>query len=278
MKKKIIVVSAIVALVAIALVGSSLAFFRDADEKKNVFVFGSVDIEQHEKDRDGNDFVDNSILMPVIDTTLGTDSESATTRDADGMPTDENFRDKIVTVENVGSEDAYVRTYIAVPKALDDAGIIKRDIKAGTDWTAVSADPVAVITKDGIEYNVYAYYYNAILPDGETTPALLNGVYLDYKTDCKTAVDANGVTQLTHLTYPGATAVVEVPVDDFAIGTPGADPAVNPTEYKSYVLVATEGVQARGFANAAAATNSAFGDFSTMSAADATAHFDGFWN
>ncbi|MBQ2469136.1 MAG: hypothetical protein II503_05560, partial [Clostridia bacterium] len=108
--------------------------------------------------------------------------------------------------------------------------------------------------------------------------ALLNGVYLDYKTDCKTAVDANGVTQLTHLTYPGATAVVEVPVDDFAIGTPGADPAVNPTEYKSYVLVATEGVQARGFANAAAATNSAFGDFSTMSAADATAHFDGFWN
>ena len=270
MKKKIIVVSAIVALVAIALVGSSLAFFRDSDEKVNVFTVGTIDIEQHEKDRTGADFVDNGLLIPVIDQTLGTATESATSRDTNGMPTDANFRDKVVTVENVGTESAYVRTYIAVPKALDDAGILKQDIKAGTKWTAVSADPVAVVTKGGIQYNVYAYYYDEALASAATTPALLNGIYLDWQTDVKT--DATGA--LTHLTHPAATGTVEVPVADAIV----VDATATPVQYKINVLVATEGVQVRGFDNAASATNSAFGDFSALTAAEATAHFDDFWN
>lgn len=269
MKKKIIVVSLIVSLVAIAIVGSSLAWFSDSDEKANRFVLGTVDIEQYEKDRTGADFVDDSILMPVIDTTLGTDNESATSRDADGMPTDENFRDKIVTVKNLGSEDVYVRTYIAVPKALDDAGILKQDIKAGTKWTAVSADPVAVVTRDSIEYNVYAYYYDEILAADAETPALLNGVYFDSQTDCKT--DATGA--LTHLTHPTATGTAEIAVADCII----VDDTVTPTQYKVNVFVGTEGIQARGSNDAVSATN-LLGDFSTMSAADATAHFDAFWN
>ena len=268
MKKKITVVSAIVALVAIAIVGTSLAFFRDTDEKINVFTVGTVDIEQHENDREGNPFEDNGLLIPVINKDLGTDNEAAEARDDAGMPVDPNFRDKVVTVENVGSEDAYVRTYIAVPKALDNAGILKQDIKAGTSWTAVSADPVAVITKGDIDYNVYAYYYDAKLTSGDTTAALLNGVYLDWATDLK--VDATGA--LTHLTHPGDTALIEVPAADCIItdATTG--------EYKINVLVATEGVQARGFANAKTATETAFGDFAAMSASEAAAHFDGFWN
>ena len=121
MKKKIIVISAVVICIALA-VGTSLAFFQDSDEKINVFTWGTVDIDQHETVRDGSPFVDGVVLMPVTDTTLGTANESATSRDADGMPTDSNFCDKIVTVENVGTEQAYVRTFIAVPKALDEAG------------------------------------------------------------------------------------------------------------------------------------------------------------
>ncbi|MBO4584126.1 MAG: hypothetical protein J5756_03565, partial [Clostridia bacterium] len=77
---------------------------------------------------------------------------------------------------------------------------------------------------------------------------------------------------LTYLTHPNATA--DVAVADCII----VDDTVTPVKYKINVLVGTEGVQSRGFANAAAATNSAFGDFSTLSAADATAHFDAFWN
>ena len=269
MKKKVLVISAIVICIALV-AGTSLAFFRDSDEKVNVFTLGTVDIEQHEKDRTGADFVDEGLLLPVIDTTLGTANESATSRDADGMPTDENFRDKIVTVENVGTEKAYVRTYIGVPKALDDAGILKQDIKTGTKWTAVSADPVAVVTRDNIEYNVYAYYYDEELDAAATTDALLNGIYLDYQTDVKT--DATGA--LTHLTHPTATGTAEVAVADCII----VDDTATPVKYKINVLVGTEGVQSRGFADAASATNSAFGDFSTLSAADATAHFDAFWN
>ena len=268
MKKKIILVSAIVALVAIALVGSSLAFFNDSDEKVNVFTVGTIDIEQHETDREGNPFEDNGLLIPVINKDLGTDNEAADARDDAGMPVDPNFRDKIVTVENVGSEDAFVRTYIAVPKALDNAGILKQDIKAGTDWKAVSADPVAVITRDGIDYNVYAYYYDAKLASADTTEALLNGVYLDWATDLK--VDADGA--LTHLTHPGDNGIIEVPAADCIItdATSG--------QYKINVLVATEGVQARGFADAKTATETAFGAFSAMTADAAAAHFAGFWN
>lgn len=48
MKKKIVTLSLVVALIAIAVVGGTLAYFTDDDAAENTFTFGKVDIELEE--------------------------------------------------------------------------------------------------------------------------------------------------------------------------------------------------------------------------------------
>ena len=105
MKKKLTVTALAIALIAIA-VGGTLAWFNDTDEVTNVFTVGSVDIEQKEVFDE-----DAAQLLPVV----GTDPTVAT----------DNYIEKKVTVANVGRNDAYVQTYVAVPAVLDNNGIIK---------------------------------------------------------------------------------------------------------------------------------------------------------
>ena len=50
MKKKILTICLVVALLATA-VGGTLAYFKDTDKAENVFTFGNVKIEQHEQQR-----------------------------------------------------------------------------------------------------------------------------------------------------------------------------------------------------------------------------------
>ena len=104
MKKKIVLIGAAIALIAILAVGGSLAYFMDTDDVTNVFTVGSVDIEQNEE------FVQESQLLPVV----GTDPTKA----------DDNYIQKKVTVENKGKNDAYVQTLVAVPSCLDTAGVL----------------------------------------------------------------------------------------------------------------------------------------------------------
>ncbi len=94
MKKKILSITLVVCLLATALVSGTLAYFTDTEGAKNVMTVGNVDIVQHEKDSEGNPFEDGQKMYPLVG--------------------DENWIDKIVTVENIGSEDAYVRTLIAL--------------------------------------------------------------------------------------------------------------------------------------------------------------------
>ena len=65
---------------------------------------------QPQKDRNGVDFVDGQKLFPIVNDG----------KDANGYHTGKNYIDKIVTVKNTGTEDAYIRTHIAVPHVLDD--------------------------------------------------------------------------------------------------------------------------------------------------------------
>ena len=157
MRRKITAVSLVVAIVAIAVVGGSLAWFSDTDEAKNTFTFGSIDIVQ-------NEVFDETTaqLLPVVgdDPTVATD----------------NYIEKKVTVENVGINDAYVQTYVAVPAVLDNNGILKLyDADAAANgWT--KSGPVATgvtISGETQPYNVYLYRYNTPLAaDAETAPCL----------------------------------------------------------------------------------------------------------
>ena len=205
MKKRIVTIALVVALVAIAAVGT-LAYFTDTDEATNTFAVGNVSIDliekQRQADEDGNkttalvDFEQNKKLYPIVGSAQGE-------KDALGMPTAKNYVDKIVTIKNTGSEKAYIRAYFAIPSALDDgyetfnAGLNVLHFNFGNDangattegnqwiWTHGSKWNYFETTIDGIAYNVYyADYYQAVDADA-TTEQFVQGVYLDKSFDIK---------------------------------------------------------------------------------------------
>ena len=202
MKKKITAICLCVALVAVAVVGASLAYFTDTDNETNTFAVGNVKIELIEQQR-GEDglvpFEQNKKLYPIVGSAQGD-------KDVYGMPTAENYVDKMVTIENTGSEKAYIRFYFAIPAALDDgyetfnAGLNVLHFNFGNKvvngaisstegvewiWTHGSKWNYFETTIDGIKYNVYyADYYQAV-DAGATTEQAIQGVYLDKSFDIR---------------------------------------------------------------------------------------------
>ena len=118
MKKTILAIGLVGAMAATAVVGGTLAYFTDTDQKTNTFTAGGVKIDLIEQQvNDGGtaleDFKQNQVLMPIVGSAQGD-------KDSFGQPVAENYIDKIVTIKNTGNSDAYVRAYFAIPTALDD--------------------------------------------------------------------------------------------------------------------------------------------------------------
>ena len=249
MKKKITALFLCVALAAIAIVGASLAYFTDTDNETNTFAVGNVKIDLIEQERGENGlqpFTQNKKLSPIVGSAQGEKDEL-------GMPTAKNYVDKMVTVQNTGSEKAYIRAYFAIPAALDDgyetfnAGMNVLHFNFGNkvvDGNITSTEGVEwnwmhdgkwnyfETTMDGVNYNVYfADYYQPVAAN-ETTEQLICGVYLDKNVDMKDG-------KYIDLRYPDA---------DLSIleGT---------VKYPVFAVA----VQAEGFDTAAAAMDAAFG-------------------
>ena len=249
MKKKITALFLCVALAAIAIVGASLAYFTDTDNETNTFAVGNVKIDLIEQERGENGlqpFTQNKKLSPIVGSAQGEKDEL-------GMPTAKNYVDKMVTVQNTGSEKAYIRAYFAIPAALDDgyetfnAGMNVLHFNFGNkvvDGNITSTEGVEwnwmhdgkwnyfETTMDGVNYNVYfADYYQPVAAN-ETTEQLICGVYLDKNVDMKDG-------KYIDTRYPDA---------DLSIleGT---------VKYPVFAVA----VQADGFDTAAAAMDAAFG-------------------
>ena len=202
-KRKILTLAAALCILATIAIGGTLAYFTDSDSADNVFTVGNVSIDLIEKERDGDggltDFKQNKKLYPIVGSAQGE-------KDEYGMPTAENYVDKMVTIKNTGSEKAYIRAYFAIPSALDDGyetfnagmnvlhfnfgnkvvnGVISSTEGAEWIWTHGSKWNYFETTIDGIKYNVYyADYYQAVDADA-TTEQFVQGVYLDKTFDMK---------------------------------------------------------------------------------------------
>lgn len=224
LKKKIVSATAVLSLGAVAIVGTSLAYFTDKDSKTNQFTTGNVDIELKEE------FFQGSKLLPT------------TGRDEEGNL--KNAVKKEVTVKNTGSEDAFVRVHIAIPAVLDEPTNASRNLlhfnypkesaDAGKwDWTKDAGAPydgenwnMYSDKIDGVDYNVYVVTYGtALAKDQETPEKAMHQVYLD-KDATNEMVAA-------------------------------ASEAIGSDEWK--ILVAAEGTQAAGFDDAYEALNTSFG-------------------
>lgn len=204
-KRRILAIAMSLCIVAILAVGASLAYFTSTDEATNTFTVGNVKIKLIEQQRKADNtglepFENGKKLYPIVGSAQGE-------KDALGMPTAKNYVDKMVTIQNTGSEKAYIRAYFAIPSALDDgyetfnAGLnvlhfnfgnkVKDGVITSTEgvewkWTHDSKwNYFETTLSDGIKYNVYyADYYQAV-DAGATTEQLIQGVYLDKSFDIK---------------------------------------------------------------------------------------------
>ena len=193
MKKKIVALCLCVALAVVAIGGATLAYFTDTDNETNTFTTGGVKIELIEQQRNADGtaleaFENDKVLMPIVGSAQGD-------KDAFGQPVAENYIDKIVTIENTGKSDAYVRIFVAVPTALQNGQTpnaprydvlhwnFNGDSCAEGQWTdeIVVANPTVI---NGVEYKIYSRTYTTALKANEATatPAYI-GFYLDKTVD-----------------------------------------------------------------------------------------------
>ena len=241
MKKKILALTMCIAMLAIAIVGGTLAYFTDTDAQVNTFTTGNVKIDLYE------DFGDGSGIAKLLPATGS--AQNGTLK---------NGVNKQVYVENTGSELAYVRVHIAIPTILDSGNpdfdasqnVLHWNFADGTygnglwNWTA-SGNPAGyaagdfnsyTTTIDGISYNVYVVTYETMLAKGNVTVDAIHQVYLDSK------VTNEDITEI---------------IDELGENW--------------HIYVAAEGAQAEGFGNAYEALNTAFGN---PSDADYTSKID----
>ncbi len=229
MKKKVLTVALVVALIAI-MVSGTLAYFTADDEVTNTFTIGSVLIEIFENDKattsDTMEFT--KPLTPVVNP----------------IPSeDESYIPKAVKVKNTGRNDAYIRTHLAIPTQLVDYLVL--DLNTTDIWTQVGEPTVAG------DYTVYTFDYAKALAPEAFTSDLLKGVYLASDVDLE--ADANGnlcfVKKVNGvITHRSGFVAHEKTVDGYTSTT------VN-------VLVASQAIQTQGFENGATnALNAGFGE------------------
>ena len=207
MEKKITAIFLCVALVAIAVVGASLAYFTDTKSAANTFTVGNVKIDLIESKfhREGNDNSgDTSIPDPTHKVTADDGMEYVTTGHT--MFTDDEIKEDAVTyqtdylavkgenmvpgrnfakcpyVVNTGDNDAYVRIRVMAPH--DYEGSFRGLINAmfcstatasgefqhganGVNWPVIEEN--GYTDADGLKYDVLTFTRIEPLKPGEMT-------------------------------------------------------------------------------------------------------------
>jgi len=206
-KKKVLSLCLVVAVVAIAVVSSTLAYFTDSEEKVNVFTVGNVDITLYESTlhregwygdgtHAGTAYTDGEIIADAA-------NYDAWLAEQELMPG--VAINKMPYVKNTGKSDAYIRIRVMIPSALDleclnssvyCSTAIEEEFTFVGDW----ATPVTT-TVEGVEYDVYTFVRNeALAADEMTYWNVWNTIKMDEDTTMDDynayvaagAIDANG--------------------------------------------------------------------------------------
>ena len=171
-RKKIIVCLMGFVLTTIAFIGGTVAYFTDTVETTNVIKSGSIKITQTETDRSGTAFQQNLSLLPAVLSTT-TESKSINGKNYD-FHNHANAIDKVVTVNNVGRSDAYVRTLILVP-VIGNAStnrVVLVTNSDGISWERLD------VTIEGAKFDLFVATYSSKLEAGKSSAPSLMQVYL----------------------------------------------------------------------------------------------------
>ena len=187
MKKKILALALVIAMLAVAIVSASLAYFTDEDYATNTFTIGEVDIDLREDFGNDDDTDDDG--TPGADTTF--------------YPGVAVNKDVWVANTSTTGNDAYVRVHVAfpvelAPRTLNAQDEYEYDIE-GTDGLAL----VTLVNGDeAVNYDEYwewtdIYSANIGEEGGEIIPCVVYvATYLKPLADGQeTAIDA--ITAIT---------------------------------------------------------------------------------
>ena len=195
MKKKITAIFLCVALVAIAIVGASLAYFTDTKTATNTFTVGNVKIKLLESSlhRENAGIANGATSDSQLWSNVPKEGSGNTSpyKAGDTFYTDaqieanaaeytcENVQlipgrsyHKMPYVKNVGSNDAYIRIRVMIPADLDTAvlnsSMYTSSAMSQGEFTKVF-DQTGTVERDGRKYNVYTFTRIDSLAPGEMT-------------------------------------------------------------------------------------------------------------
>lgn len=195
MKKKIVALCLVVCLLAIAIVGGTLAYFTDTHAQTNTFTAGNVDITL------------NEAVIKKVDTPTAPDYGDLVAVGSGERTSEDQIYGKLYpgqtickdpTITNVGSEDAYVAAKIVVTDGAGDiypligsghkgllridkiarGGIIKDNDTQKADYNGLTANGLPVYGDDTYSvyqvgdmangtYTFYVFFENALVKDAE---------------------------------------------------------------------------------------------------------------
>lgn len=165
MKKTIAIVMLVVLVAAVSVLGT-LAYLTDTKTTKNTFTLGNVQIDLIEQQKGENGlekFEEDKVLVP-------------------GKSNDGNAVSKIVTVENKGTQDAWVWVELKIPTYLVSNVYPKDESKNALHWNSYGCF--------NVEYNTGDYWKLAIKDgivgeDHKVTDANMvaveDGLWYDYE-------------------------------------------------------------------------------------------------
>ena len=275
MKKKITAIFLCVALVAIAVVGASLAYFTDTKSATNTFTVGNVKIDLIESKfhREGNDNSgDTSIPDPTHKVIADDGMKYVTTghtmfTDAEIKADAETYVDDYLAVKgenmvpgrgvakcpyvvNTGANDAYVRIRVMIPSAANnDFVTVENGGVITNQWCSSSISTGEFIDgKGGGWNNAPAIDKASVTKDGVT--------YDVYTFTRKEPLKAGKMTEWNVWNFIGinktaTSADIQKAIDAGAIKVTETDGGAKTMTLN--VLVEADAIQAEGFTDAAAA-------------------------
>ena len=195
MKKKITAIFLCVALVAIAIVGASLAYFTDTDAATNTFTVGNVKIKLLESSlhRENAGIANGATSDSELWSDVAKEGSGNTSKykAGDTFYTDAQIEanaaeytcdnvqlipgrsyHKMPYVKNVGNNDAYIRIRVMIPTDLDTA-VLNSSMYTSSAMDkrefTMAIDQTGTVERDGRKYNVYTFTRIDSLAPGEMT-------------------------------------------------------------------------------------------------------------
>ena len=249
MKKKLTAIFLCIALVAIAIVGASMAYFTDTKNATNTFTVGNVKIKllesslhrentgiangqtstselwsDVEKEGSGNTSKYKAGDTFYTDAQIEANAETYTCENIQLIPG--RSYHKMPYVKNVGNNDAYIRIRVMIPADLDTAvlnsSMYTSSAMSSQEFT-MAYDNQNSVERDNIKYNVYTFTrIDPLAPDEMTYWNVWGTIHMDTSVTSAQSEELFGENGI----YPD-----------------GIFP----------VLVEADAIQSEGFANAAAA-------------------------